>query len=435
MSDQNSLHSELLRELNVLGQIFSNVEAVQKRPSELTLRRGLNETWFSDTLAWLLDPKGSHGLGVQFVNGFTNKVGELRVEGSKKSEKRCGENEICLPYDRRASRLRFGKGGKGVVGSSLKLGNSTPIREFFLTPSTSKRGGRGVRYADVVLLDLDSGDGLFLVIENKLFTTNHPNQLEEYFEAVEDKYSRAKVREYVYLTLLGQCPVLYSKGDRKYCPYWVRMSWTEDVADVLHMAIRSKKNASQDAREFLRLLRWLKELTCHSMAANHSATFHNLLLKATVNCLVEELNRIGQPGKDAWSIVSEGVNQYKLKHSSLPKSFLNVAMLPSYSITVQGKRRKQAKFEKILIPFGAHPDQVFNLIDVAARDIYHRHFDNPSLYFGSRRRLRKTRTDQKTLYAQLFKFMAKYRYELQVLLTLSPFVWKSQNRAEHFEVE
>jgi hypothetical protein len=424
MGDQRNFHSALTLELKELDQIFSDVEKEQKSPKELTLRRGLNETWFSDTLAWLLDPKGSHGLGVQFLNGFVNKIGELRVQGSKKSDKSCGKDERCLPYDRRTSRLRFGKGGKGVVGSTLNLGNATSIREFFLTPTTSKRSGRGVRFADVVLLDLDSSDGLFLVIENKLFTTNHKNQLKEYFEAVEDKYSGAKVREYVYLTLLGHCPILFTEEDRKFCPHWIRMAWTEHVAAVLDKSIRNKGDASPDAKEFLHLLEWLKELTCHQKVVSHSTSFLNLLLNAAVDCLVEELNRIGQPGKDEWSIVSEGTSRVKLKHSSQPKRFLRVEMLPSYSIAIQGKGPKQAKFEKILIPFGAHPDQVFNLIDIAARDIYHRHFSDPSLYLGSSRRLRKSRTDQKNLYKQLFTFMAKRRYELQVLLTLSPFVWK-----------
>ena len=37
---------------------------------DLVLARSLNETWFSDTLAWLLDPKGSHKLGVSFIKGI-----------------------------------------------------------------------------------------------------------------------------------------------------------------------------------------------------------------------------------------------------------------------------------------------------------------------------------------------------------------------------
>jgi hypothetical protein len=45
------------------------------------------------------------------------------------------------------------------------------------------------------------------VVENKLFGTNSTGQLRDQLLGVEEKYSRARIREYVYLTLVGchQC--------------------------------------------------------------------------------------------------------------------------------------------------------------------------------------------------------------------------------------
>ncbi len=67
------------------------------------------------------------------------------------------------------------------------------------------------QFADIALFDLDSKDGLFITIENKLFTTNHPQQLETYYKLIEDKYSSVKTREYVYLTLTGEEPTYFGK--------------------------------------------------------------------------------------------------------------------------------------------------------------------------------------------------------------------------------
>jgi hypothetical protein len=67
---------------------------------DITLRRCLSEAWFSDTLAWLLDPKADHGLGVGFANEFLKKV------ASNRSSSKFG-------YARRRYHLKWGKKGPG----------------------------------------------------------------------------------------------------------------------------------------------------------------------------------------------------------------------------------------------------------------------------------------------------------------------------------
>jgi hypothetical protein len=131
------------------------------QPDEITLRHALNEAWFSDALAWLLDPRRSHGLGVSFLRGFLKAVARERSNSDKQ-------------YARRASHLKWSSTpGRGAHISGLRLSNASVLREFYLTAAVAASSNRGNRYADVVALDLDPNDELFLVVENKLFGSNH----------------------------------------------------------------------------------------------------------------------------------------------------------------------------------------------------------------------------------------------------------------------
>ena len=58
-----------------------------RKPCDALLLEAQSETWFSNQLAWLLDPKGSHGLGVKFLNSFVQKVAQHRSSYDKKTAK------------------------------------------------------------------------------------------------------------------------------------------------------------------------------------------------------------------------------------------------------------------------------------------------------------------------------------------------------------
>jgi hypothetical protein len=106
--------------------------AVSGKPNEITLRHVLNEGWFSDALAWLLDPRGDHGLGVRFLKEFLKEI----------AKQRCSKG---AGYARRASHLRWSKTpGRGQRATVLRLGNAASFREFYLSrgEKKSKRGDR-----------------------------------------------------------------------------------------------------------------------------------------------------------------------------------------------------------------------------------------------------------------------------------------------------
>ena len=67
------------------------------------------------------------------------------------------------------------------------------------------------------------------------FTSNHPDQLEEYYQLVENKFKRVKIREYVYLTLNGIKPIQYDKdiSKNKLYKYKVNMSWNKDILNII----------------------------------------------------------------------------------------------------------------------------------------------------------------------------------------------------------
>ena len=372
---------------------------------DVTLRRCLSEAWFSDTLAWLLDPKAGHNLGVRFVNEFLKRI----------ARNRCSSE---IAYARSGSHLKWGKKGPGRAPSGLRLANSSVIREFYLSKEVKKRGGRGQRYCDLVLLDLDPGDSLFVVVENKLFTTNHPKQLEDYFEAVESKYRRAKVREYVYLTLKRSEPKIFADENTSCHKHWVQMSWLDDVLEILDNL--TDQNPPNELSHLMKLLNYLNDLAHRPKAVSDEiGKLKEVLIEGATDCLLDELERLGEGKTGNWRKEKSKSEGIALSHSSKSKSKLYVEMLSNLAVTVQGRRKTSQQFEKILIPFGSNTKQIFNLFDLAARDVYHLHFKDPKKYIADKRRLTKTVVLARENHRDLLNFIHKYRFEIQVLMALS----------------
>lgn len=376
---------------------------------DLIFKQCFNEAWFSNTLAWLLDPKGSHGLGVSFSNEFLKTLAKLRTQDSVK-------------YARKKSLLKWGKGGSGTSSTGFSLKNASVIREFYLAKSISKNSIRGPRYCDIALIDLDSSDSIFLVIENKLFYSNYPSQLDEYYDAVEEKFRRAKVREYVYLTIHGSDPIQYT-GETKH-KYWVRMSWNQDILSII-----SKVHNQNEHKEIIKLrhlLEWLRNLNQPSIK-KPIEELRRLLLKIASSCLHAELKRLGEGKTGSWEIKNPEGKNITINHTSYPKTPLFVELLPNLSITVQSRRKGKPLFEKIIVPYGANTDQIFNLLDIAARDIYHHCFsDKKDRYLADKRRLTSILTKEKEEIKYIFDYVSRNQNELKNLFTISKHIWQAQ---------
>ena len=386
----------LIRRVNAL----LDAAAEGGKPDEITLRHALNEGWFSDALAWLLDPRGDHGLGVRFLQEFMKSVARERCRPDRS-------------YARRASHLRWSRApGRGRHTKGLKLGNATAFREFYVAGTVSNESV-GDRFCDVVVLDLDRSDGIVLVIENKLFGTNSTGQLLEMLALVEEKYSRAPVREYVYLTLYGDPPTSRRKAEQAVLPRWVALSWVDHVLPVLDKLALSPPPRLD---ELIGLLRWLDRL---ERAVNEdpevTADLVCAILDGGTECLLAELNRLAKTG--SWQRATTGTRRLNIVHTSAPSRRVSLELFADCSIAIQSRKRKRAQCDKLLLPFGAPARQVYNLMHITARDLYWIHFGKPKAFIKQLGH-RKTLHDEEVAFKPLLDLVWRRRFELQALLGL-----------------
>ncbi|HNR14074.1 MAG TPA: PD-(D/E)XK nuclease family protein [Thermodesulfobacteriota bacterium] len=395
---------------------FLSEHKLQCDDKDLTCIQCLNEAWFSNILAWLLDPRASHGLGVSFGNEFLKTVAMARA-GSKE-------------HARKKSLFKWGKRGRGSSSVGFSLKNASVIREFYLAKAIGSRAARGPRYCDIALFDLDSWDSLFVVIENKLFSTNHPGQLTEYYTVVEDKFERVKVREYVYLTLYGSDPAKHEADEKGKLSYWVNVSWSQNILGILEKLQRGDEH--KEITRLRGLLKWLKELD-HSdistISINNSVDeLRRHLVQAASCCLHAELQRLGDGKPGSWQSDNENGSKKSttITHSSSPAAHLHVELLPNLSVTVQSRKKGKPLYEKIIVPYCANTDQIYDLFDISAREIYRYHFKKRMRYLSNKRRLRKTRTEEKKKTKPVFDYFSRNQHALRVLLAQSPAIKQKQ---------
>ncbi len=391
---------------NILHQIdhFLLQHPFPLKEKELVFSQCFNETWFSNTLAWLLNPKGSHNLGIQFTKKFLEKIARIRTENPEK-------------YARKETLLKWGKKGRGVSSKTFSLKNAATVREFYFAGSIERGQEGGPRYCDIMLLDLDTSDGLAVVIENKLFTSNRPGQLESYYLLAEKSFKRAKVREYLYLTLFGLPPLQHGDGTPRLLKEWVCMSWCHDILEILNSF---PDNRHEEVVRLQKMLSWMAELGKAS-SSNLALNLHTMLLQSTAVLLLEELNRLGEGKPGEWHLHRKSDHGIVLIHTSAPKRLLFAELLPNLSLVVQSRSSNRALYEKIYIPFGLNSDQYFNILDITARNIYHLHFQKPDRYLADRRRMNSSVTPAKKRMLPVIEYLSRHKYMLQIILATFKF--------------
>ncbi len=390
-----------------LEKYLSTVSSISSFPSRLQIAP-LNETWFSDHLAWLLDVRATHGFGTAFAKQFLKIIAEKR-------------SDISNNYIQRTRYLRLGRAqSKGSLWSQFNLGNSSVYREFYLANSKQSSIAGGSALCDVAFLDLDSKDGIFVGIENKLFTTNRKGQLESYFALIESRYHRAKVVEYVFLTLLGEAPFHHKDGDAKICDRaWIKLSWIHDILKIL---VELPETDNRDVKQLKMVLTWMKSMLSHTDLAQIQYILHNLISETTAaatDCIVDELKRLNIGARGEWKIQRRGKRTTRIIHTSKPKTPLYVSVSSNLSISLYNKAGKNSGFDKLWIPFGSNPDQLFNLIDLTSRDIYSLHFgENYRNYLGGKKKLTTSIVPSRLRCRQLFAFSHRHRHEIQLLMAM-----------------
>jgi hypothetical protein len=117
----------------------------------------------------------------------------------------------------------------------------------------------------------------------------------------------------------------------------------------------------------------------------------------------------------SWTRSTKGQKLTTITHSTVRKRKLKVRLLVGCSIAIQSKRKGRPQSDKLLLPFGAPPRQVFNLVHITARDLYWIHFDTPKAYLRKTHRRRSLDAVEEE-FKPVLNLIWKRRFELQALM-------------------
>lgn len=322
-----------------------------------------NETWFSNTLAWLLDPKREQDLGIDFVAKFVQLI--IDKVGIKKE---------------------------------FNLKNSVVVREFYLI--SLKGDSFKNRYADLALIDFDTEDNLLVLIENKLFSSDSKEQLKDYiaasesFPGIENKYV-------VYLTLFGTKPKHYMPSNDK---VFITLSWIGDILPILSEINSSKLKNNNDLELFIKLLNWIKNIDFNNsdFGGFLSRFLNNVTLHFT-NFLEDYVER-----KNI-SIEYKNITKNTINFGT--KNKFELSILPNLSILVKLFKGKKL-IAKYVIPFLNSSDQYLNYINfVVMKSSQTFNLTKLNDCFGKS-------TSKPFSSDELLQFAFQYYYQIKVLLQI-----------------
>ena len=155
----------------------------------------------------------------------------------------------------------------------------------------------------------------------------------------------------------------------------MRVSWLRDVLPVIESMVPHQPRL--DGHELTRVLRWLRDAVDGTASAELAAVLDELtatLVSTAAGALVAELQLLGDGAPGEWSIRRMSRTRVQLRHSSRPQAPLHLNVQPDLDLALGTRCRGRRRREKLIVPVGANPDQVVNLMRLAAREVYPLHF-------------------------------------------------------------
>ena len=227
-----------------------------------------SEEMHSKILAWLLDPQGSHGIGKTFLEDFLLKTNAVTQEDIERID-----------------------------------WSTTDVRREWPNDVDGQRG-----FLDILVLN---GDARFLcAIENKIFSSEHSEQLTRYRRALETGFEKF-LRSYVFLTRHGVSPGRATEQE-----FWKSVDY-ETILGLVDEAVYSEKGtANDDVVSFLKqyattLRRVIVPNTELSRMANRLYFRHRKAINLIVNKREEHLSELRRICSEAierqgiWELVGE----------------------------------------------------------------------------------------------------------------------------------
>ena len=212
------------------------------------------EKTHSDIIAELLNPHGSHNQEELFLKIFLKQL-KLTIDVSNEH-----------------------------------TGFKVRTEKFFSNPVTKEEGR-----PDIVIESVDA----YIVIENKIETGDHEEQLKKYYNHIKDEKIDKTIKRLYYLTLNGDKPNNYSHPPESEIGFY-QLSYCEDIIKWLEACIKEVDRIPQ-IKEILRQYQMtVKKLTGHPINRRYVMALKDILLKDKNYNLIPELETAISEVKNAF---------------------------------------------------------------------------------------------------------------------------------------
>lgn len=209
------------KKLNALSEELGKIARNKSEGMNIFYAVGMlkQEIKHSAFLAFLLDPEGAHGLGPLFLEKFIDRL---------------------FPHADRSDDADVEHKSNRQILQAVGLNSADDLKAFItaddLQVVTEKTIGGNDRRMDIFLESQKTKT--VLVIENKVFTSAHDEQLSAYEEKLTDRTGWTKI--YIYLTPKGDLPV----ENGTYYSHWCVFSY----ASLLNIFADVKKSVKPNTK-------------------------------------------------------------------------------------------------------------------------------------------------------------------------------------------
>lgn len=205
------------------------------------------ETKHSALLAWLFDPKANHFLGNIVLEKFFEEIYDFKYPLTPQTQGLISNQAILSKLGQIKHKTDF-----------LALINNANI-----DVSTERQTHNG-RFIDILIDISTQASNTVVVIENKMFTKTHTNQLLEYEDYInkDPVYSNYDNKIFVYLTPGGKSDADYMPMDqnpRAYNTKWCIVSYKE-IMGIIDDTIKSMPKTVKEKRTLKTILQHYLEL-------------------------------------------------------------------------------------------------------------------------------------------------------------------------------